>query len=243
MTDTRANDRSAILKKDCTVASHVLKNLLEVNDFQILVGNYTLTGTIKFPDLVGCFKQQEVLNIEPTSILPNSLTKSTSSKGKKGEKRVLLLGLDASGKTTLLYKLKLGEVVTTIPTIGFNVEEVKYKKLKFNMWDVGGQEKIRPLWKHYTQNSDVIIYVVDSNDNLRFEEALKELQTMLNELPTAPLLVYANKQDLPNAKSVAEITDKLQLHSLRDRKWYIQATCATTGDGLYEGLDWLSSCF
>uniref|UniRef100_A0A1A9WS82 small monomeric GTPase n=1 Tax=Glossina brevipalpis TaxID=37001 RepID=A0A1A9WS82_9MUSC len=120
--------------------------------------------------------------------------------GKK-EMRILMVGLDAAGKTTILYKLKLGEIVTTIPTIGFNVETVEYKNISFTVWDVGGQDKIRPLWRHYFQNT----------------------------------------QDLPNAMNAAEITDKLGLHSLRNRNWYIQATCATSGDGLYEGLDWLSN--
>ena len=103
--------------------------------------------------------------------------------------------------------------------------------------------QIRPLWRHYFQNTQGLIYVVDSNDRDRIQEANEELQKMLreDELRDATLLVFANKQDLPNAMSVSEITDKLGLHSLGSRKWYIQATCATTGDGLYEGLDWLST--
>jgi len=154
-----------------------------------------------------------------------------------------MVGLDAAGKTTILYKLKLGEIVTTIPTIGFNVETVEYKNINFTVWDVGGQDKIRPLWRHYFQNTQGLIFVVDSNDRERINEAHEELNKMLNEdeLREAAVLIFANKQDLPNAMSVAEITDKLGLHSLRSRKWYIQSTCATSGDGLYEGLDWLSN--
>ena len=147
------------------------------------------------------------------------------------------------GKTTILYKLKLGEVVTTIPTIGFNVETVEYKNISFTVWDVGGQDKIRPLWRHYYQNTQGLIFVVDSNDRDRAEAAREELHKMISEdeLRDAVILVFANKQDLPNAMTAAEVTDKLGLHSLRSRNWYIQATCATTGDGLYEGLDWLSA--
>ncbi|KAL2271093.1 hypothetical protein VTJ83DRAFT_464 [Remersonia thermophila] len=161
---------------------------------------------------------------------------------KQKEMRILMVGLDAAGKTTILYKLKLGEVVTTIPTIGFNVETVEYRNIQFTVWDVGGQDKIRPLWRHYFQNTQGIIFVVDSNDRDRVPEAREELQRMLNEdeLRDALLLVFANKQDLPNAMTVAEITDKLGLHSLRQRTWYIQSTCATSGDGLFEGLDWLA---
>merc|ERR1711935_407486 len=162
--------------------------------------------------------------------------------GKK-DMRILMGGLNAAGKTTILYKLKLGEIVTTIPTIGFNVETVEYKNIGFTVWDVGGQDKIRPLWRHYFQNTQAVIFVVDSNDRERVSEARDELARMLNEdeLREAVLLVFANKQDLPRAMNAAEITDKLGLHSMKNRNWYIQATCATSGDGLFEGLDWLSS--
>lgn len=161
----------------------------------------------------------------------------------KRDMRILMVGLDAAGKTTILYKLKLGEIVTTIPTIGFNVETVEYKNISFTVWDVGGQDKIRPLWRHYFQNTQGLIFVVDSNDRERISEAKDELMRMLteDELRDAVLLIFANKQDLPNAMNAAEITDKLGLHSLRSRHWYIQSTCATSGDGLYEGLDWLSN--
>lgn len=92
------------------------------------------------------------------------------------------VGLDAAGKTTILYKLKLGEIVTTIPTIGFNVETVEYKNICFTVWDVGGQDKIRPLWRHYFQNTQGLIFVVDSNDRERIVEAEKELQNMVRKL-------------------------------------------------------------
>ncbi|KAM7075328.1 ADP-ribosylation factor 4-like [Molossus nigricans] len=162
--------------------------------------------------------------------------------GKK-QMRILMVGLDAAGKTTILYKMKLGEIVTTIPTIGFNVETVEYKNICFTVWDVGGQDKIRPLWRHYFQNTQGLIFVVDSNDHERIQEGAEELQKMLqeDELQDAVLLLFANKQDLPNAMAICEMTDKLGLQSLRNRTWYVQATCATQGIGLYEGLDWLSN--
>ncbi|XP_021240088.1 ADP-ribosylation factor 5-like [Numida meleagris] len=129
------------------------------------------------------------------------------------------VGLDAAGKTTILYKLKLGEIVTTIPTIGFNVETVEYKNICFTVWDVGGQDKIRPLWRHYFQNTQGLIFVVDSNDRERVQESAEELQKMLqeDELRDAVLLVFANKQDMPNAMAVSELTDKLGLQALRSR--------------------------
>lgn len=132
---------------------------------------------------------------------------------------IFLVGLDAAGKTTILYKLKLGEIVTTIPTIGFNVETVEYKNICFTVWDVGGQDKIRPLWRHYFQNTQGLIFVVDSNDRERVVEAERELHNMLNEdeLRDAVILVFANKQDLPNAMSASELTEKLRLNSLHNR--------------------------
>lgn len=154
-----------------------------------------------------------------------------------------MLGLDAAGKTTILYKLKFAEVVVTIPTVGFNVESVEYKNINFTVWDVGGQDQIRRLWSHYYRGTNGLIYVVDSADRERILQAKEELEKMLGEqeMKDAALLVLANKQDLPNAMTSTEIMQKLNLEALdRDRKWFIQSTVAPTGDGLYEGLDWLS---
>uniref|UniRef100_A0A2N9I3A4 ADP-ribosylation factor n=1 Tax=Fagus sylvatica TaxID=28930 RepID=A0A2N9I3A4_FAGSY len=156
----------------------------------------------------------------------------------KCEMRILMLGLDASGKTTILYKLKLGQVVTTIPTIGFNVENVKYKNISFYVWDVGGQDKIRPLWRHYFNNTQALVFVVDSTDRERVAEARNELHRILGELlqQNTKLLVFANKQDLPNSMSASEVADKLGLYSLNQHCWYIQCTSAASGEGLYEDL-------
>jgi len=158
------------------------------------------------------------------------------------EMRLLMLGLDAAGKTTVLYKLKLGEVVTTIPTVGFNVEKVEYRNISFTVWDVGGQDKIRRLWRYYFQGTQGLVFVVDSSDRDRVEDAREELTKVLgeDEMRDAALLVLANKQDLPGAMPAAELTEKLGLRGMRARQWYIQSTCATSGDGLYEGMDWMS---
>mmetsp|Transcript_43717 Transcript_43717/g.68155 ORF Transcript_43717/g.68155 Transcript_43717/m.68155 type:complete len:183 (+) Transcript_43717:62-610(+) len=158
------------------------------------------------------------------------------------EMRILMLGLDAAGKTTVLYRLKLGEVLTTVPTVGFNVETVEYKNISFNVWDVGGQDKIRKLWRYYYENTQGLIFVVDSNDRDRIEDAREELMKILSEdeMRDAAVLVFANKQDLPNSMTAAEVTEKLGLRRIQQRRWYIQSACATSGDGLYEGLDWLS---
>lgn len=161
------------------------------------------------------------------------------------EIRILMLGLDAAGKTTILYKLKLGQSVTTIPTVGFNVETVKYRNVKFNIWDVGGQDKIRPLWRHYYTGTQGLIFVVDSADHDRLDEARQELHRIVNdrEMVEAVVLVFANKQDLPEAIKPQELQERLGLSKIRDHLWSVQPSCASTGDGLYEGLTWLmSSC-
>ncbi|CAG8887940.1 unnamed protein product [Penicillium egyptiacum] len=180
------------------------------------------------------------------------------------EMRILMLGLDAAGKTTILYKLKLSnQDVTTIPTVGFNVESVTYKNVKFNVWDVGGQDKIRPLWRHYYSGTQGLIFVVDSSDTARVEEARSELHKIINdrEMKDALLLVFANKQDIPGRAyllflelnsinlstdplldlSPEEITQQLQLTKLKDKLWYVAPSVATDGTGIFEGLAWLSN--
>ncbi|XP_048225993.1 ADP-ribosylation factor 1-like 2 isoform X1 [Ricinus communis] len=170
------------------------------------------------------------------------------------EMRVVMLGLDAAGKTTILYKLHIGEVLSTVPTIGFNVEKVQYKNVMFTVWDVGGQEKLRPLWRHYFNNTDGLIYVVDSLDRERIGRAKAEFQAIIKDpfMLNSVLLVFANKQDMKGAitpvfvlkkgaMTPMEVCEGLGLFELKNRKWHIQGTCALRGDGLYEGLDWLAS--
>lgn len=111
--------------------------------------------------------------------------------------RVVILGLDGSGKTSILSAMK-GITLTNppIPTIGFNVESLEYENLVITLWDVGGQHKFRPLWKHYYHNAQAVIFVVDASDRSRFEEAQKELAKIVSErqLRDALVLIYANKQ-------------------------------------------------
>ncbi|KAF1813079.1 putative ADP-ribosylation factor [Eremomyces bilateralis CBS 781.70] len=160
----------------------------------------------------------------------------------KKEIRILILGLDNAGKTTLLYRLKIGEVVSTIPTIGFNVESVTYGKLNFNVWDLGGQTSIRPYWRCYYANTAAVIFVIDSTDLDRLSTAQEELAAMLaeEELRDAALLVFANKQDQPGAKGAGEISEALRLGDLKDRNWSIVACSAIDGRGVDEGMDWLA---
>ena len=162
--------------------------------------------------------------------------------------RVLIAGLDSAGKTTVLMKLKGGEKraaqhVSTIPTMDFNVEQVKYKGKTFHVWDVGGQDSIRPLWRHHLTGTQALIYVVDSNDRERVRKAAQELHKIMldHAMRNACLLVYANKSDLPHALNKAQLKDELQLDQLGAREWHIQQSCATSGTGLWDGLKWLAS--
>ena len=159
------------------------------------------------------------------------------------EARILVLGLDNAGKTTILYRLQVGTVVSTIPTIGFNVETVTYKNIKFQVWDLGGQTSIRPYWRCYYPNTQAIIYVVDSSDVERVGTSRQEFHAILEEeeLADAVILVYANKQDLPGALSDAQITEGLGLAEIKDRQWAIFKTSAIKGEGLWEGMEWLSN--
>lgn len=160
----------------------------------------------------------------------------------KEDVRILMVGLDNAGKTTILYRLKLEEVVSTVPTLGFNVETVTYKNISFTVWDIGGQDKIRNLWRVYFQGTQGLIFVVDSADKERIEEARLELQKLLSEelLANVVLLVFANKQDMPDVMSASEVREKLGLVNTRNRPWFVQSSCAVKGEGLYEGLDWLA---
>ncbi|XP_023680607.2 ADP ribosylation factor like GTPase 3, like 1 [Paramormyrops kingsleyae] len=157
------------------------------------------------------------------------------------ELRIVLLGLDNAGKTTLLKKLASEDVRTITPTQGFNVKSVAASGMKLNVWDIGGQRKIRPFWKKYLESTDLLIYVIDSADKKRFEETGLELSELVAEedLKGVPVLVFANKQDLATASPASEIAEGLNLHTYRDRQWQIQACCALSGEGVQDGMSWI----
>lgn len=170
------------------------------------------------------------------------MTKFTSAFGdwSKNPTRVLMLGLDAAGKTTILYKLKCSETVQTIPTIGFNVETITpVPGLTLTVWDVGGQERLRALWRHYYVGTEGIIFVIDSADQMRFLDAREELFNMLNSddiVDGTPLLILCNKQDMSEAEPVSKISDTLDLRRVTRNPWHIQAISAISGEGLLEGM-------
>ncbi|XP_011911334.1 ADP-ribosylation factor-like protein 5B isoform X2 [Neophocaena asiaeorientalis asiaeorientalis] len=131
------------------------------------------------------------------------------------EHKVIIVGLDNAGKTTILYQFLMNEVVHTSPTIGSNVEEIVVKNTHFLMWDIGGQESLRSSWNTYYSNTE--------------------------DLRKAAVLIFANKQDMKGCMTAAEISKYLTLSSIKDHPWHIQSCCALTGEGLCQGLEWMTS--
>jgi small GTP-binding protein len=167
------------------------------------------------------------------------------------ESRILFLGLDAAGKTTILDKLlKLGEVITTIPTIGCWVETVDFNNVRLTAWDFSSRNYNRVLWKNYVEGISGLIIVVDSKDNLRIPEIREEFVESAKMYPSSllkrdlPILVLANKQDLPGCLSAEEVKKVLDLESVlvEGQPLYVQGCVAVTGEGLREGLEWLTTC-
>ncbi|NWH66540.1 ARL14 protein, partial [Geococcyx californianus] len=157
---------------------------------------------------------------------------------------IVMLGLDSAGKSTLLYKFKCNEVFLTTPTIGFNVDMIETRKdFTLTFWDVGGQQKMRQVWCNFLENANSLLYVVDSSDKRRLEESKKEFALVLkNEfIKNVPVIVLANKQDLPGALNAEEITRRFNMKKYcSDRNWYVQPCCALTGEGLSEALHTLT---
>ncbi|XP_038870191.1 ADP-ribosylation factor-like protein 6 [Salvelinus namaycush] len=164
---------------------------------------------------------------------------------KKKEVNVLCLGLDNSGKTTIINQLKPSNTQTQdiVPTIGFNIEQFKSSRLSFTVFDMSGQSRYRNLWEHYYKESHAIIFVIDSGDKLRMVVAKEELDTLLNHQDICsrriPVLLFANKSDLREAMSSVKVSQLLCLENIKDKPWHICASNAVKGEGLQEGVDWL----
>lgn len=154
---------------------------------------------------------------------------------KKKCKRILLLGLDSAGKTTMLYRMKTGQPIQTVPTLGFNVEKIVIEGNSFMIWDIGGQKKIRSVWAYYYENCQGLIYVVDSSDRVRLSENRCELISILKhpQMKNIPVVILANKQDIPGSMSSSVLSDHLCLREiLHEHRWFVQGCCAMNGDGL-----------
>ena len=155
--------------------------------------------------------------------------------------KIIILGIQNAGKTTILYRLSIGQLVKTTPTIGSNVEEISYNNVKLQAWDLGGQESTRSVWNVYFVNTDAIIYVIDTHDETYDDSKTQFYKLLQNDaLKNAVILIYANKQDLPGAKNVAEIIRIYELDTIKTHIWHIQPCSAQTGEGLITGMKWLS---
>ncbi|XP_056157515.1 ADP-ribosylation factor-like protein 11 [Lampris incognitus] len=125
--------------------------------------------------------------------------------------QVILVGLDSSGKSTLLARLLTGQVMDTSPTVGFNVGTLELNKnTALTVWDVGGQKSMRPNWRYYLEGCRALVFMVDSSDAVRMPEAQKALKKILSDenLKGIPLMVLANKKDLPNSMTIRESADQ-----------------------------------
>lgn len=186
------------------------------------------------------------------------LTIIRKAKRKEKEMRLLMVGLDNAGKTTIVKKLNNEDISNTSPTLGFNIKSMTYDKYRLNIWDVGGQKTLRAYWRNYYEKTDGLVWVVDSVDVVRLEDCRKELQELLMEerVAGATLLVLANKQDIEGgcchvketvrllavgALTVEEVTEFLGLEALKKRHWKAVACSAVAGSGLVEGFDWIVS--
>ncbi|OMP11597.1 reverse transcriptase [Corchorus capsularis] len=161
-------------------------------------------------------------------------------KRKEKEMRILMVGLDNSGKTTIVLKINGEDTSVISPTLGFNIKTITYQKYTLNIWDVGGQRTIRSYWRNYFEQTDGLVWVVDSSDLRRLDDCKMELDNLLKEerLSGASLLILANKQDIKGALTPAEIAKVLNLEAMdKTRHWKIVGCSAYTGEGLLEGFD------
>ncbi|XP_057293952.1 ADP-ribosylation factor-like protein 6 [Hydractinia symbiolongicarpus] len=165
---------------------------------------------------------------------------------KKREASILCLGLDNSGKTTIINKLKPDKSQTTdiVPTVGFTVEKVQMPGLAFTVFDMSGQGKYRNLWEYYYKDAQAIIFVIDSSDKFRIVVAKEELDTLLshNDLrgKRIPVLFFANKMDMRDSLTPVQVSNLLKLDEIKDKAWNICASNAITGEGLHTGVEWLT---
>lgn len=165
---------------------------------------------------------------------------------KRKDFNLLVVGLDNSGKSSIVNALKPPNTKSTnvAPTVGFSEEKINSNSLNFTIFDMSGQSRYRNLWEHYFKDADAIVFVIDSADRMRLVVSREELENLLNHPEIRnkriPLLIYANKKDVKGAISVGEIRNELELDGIKNRGWRIFGTNALNGDGINEGLEWLS---
>ncbi|KAE8233378.1 hypothetical protein CF326_g1576 [Tilletia indica] len=163
------------------------------------------------------------------------------NKLKEKELRILFVGLDNSGKTTILKRINGESIEEIAPTLGFNIKTFIHRGFTLNVWDIGGQRSLRPYWRNYFERTDAVVWVVDSCDTARMQDCHDELWSLLGEerLAGATILIFANKQDIPGAMTSEDVRKHLELDNITTHAWRIQPCSAVTGSNLLTGLDWL----
>jgi ADP-ribosylation factor-like protein 6 len=160
---------------------------------------------------------------------------------------VLVVGLDNSGKSSLLNFLSPSEIQTndTTPTVGFSVEHFSCKGLSFTAFDMSGQNRYRTLWGNYYRTTNGIIFVIDSSDKTRILVAREEVQQLLSHSDISsrniPILFFANKMDIRDSLSDVGVSSALGLDSITNKSWHICSSNALSGEGVSDGIEWLSS--
>lgn len=150
-------------------------------------------------------------------------------------------GLDNAGKTTIVKRLNNEDITTVSPTLGFQIKSLQHGQYTLNIWDVGGQKTLRSYWRNYFEQTDGLVWVVDSADSRRMQDCADELHKILTEerLAGATLLILANKQDVAGALAAEEIKRLMRLEDLGSRHWSVLPCSAVTGVGVDQGFDWL----
>ena len=156
--------------------------------------------------------------------------------------KIIILGMQNAGKTTILYRLSLGQYIKTTPTITSNIEELIYSNVKFQAWDLDSQESTRSVWDVYHMNTDAVVFVIDSQDDENSEDSKLEFHKLLtnSNLRNSIILIFANKQDLMGAKTIDKLIEDYELNKIKNHIWYIQPCSAVKGEGLINGIKWLS---
>lgn len=164
----------------------------------------------------------------------------------KKKSNIICIGLDNSGKSTILNKLKADKEQThdIVPTVGLSVENFSASAINFTVFDMSGQGKYRNLWEAYYNDVDGVIVVIDSSDKLRIVVAKEELDNFLhhNEIKNKgiPILIFSNKMDIRDSLSPSQVSLKLELDQIRNKPWQIFGSNALTGENLNEGVNWLA---
>jgi ADP-ribosylation factor-like protein 3 len=159
--------------------------------------------------------------------------------------KVVMLGLDNAGKTTVLNTLAQGSNYEIAPTRGFNVQSLQKDDLTLQVHDIGGQASTWRLWPSFLANVDVLVFVVDSADRSRLHEVARAMKFLLtnDKLSGIPMLLWANKQDLLNALTPSEIVQSLDLQLIKDRSFQVIGCSTRDKAGLEDGVDWIHGVY